>query len=60
MTHSLHGIRRGRNGADMRTAPTAGRRWRCRMSLIEQSLFGVTDKVKTAIDRLRAFEPKML
>ena len=25
--------------------------------LIEQTLFGVTDKVKTAIKRLQAFEP---
>lgn len=28
------------------------------MSLIEHSLFGTTDKVQTAIDRLRAFEQK--
>ena len=28
------------------------------MSLIEQNLFGTIDKVQTAIDRLRAFEPK--
>lgn len=28
------------------------------MSLIEQTLFGSIDKVQTAIDRLRAFEPK--
>ena len=28
------------------------------MALIEQTLFGVTDKVQIAIDRLRAFEPK--
>ena len=28
------------------------------MALIEQTLFGTVDKVATAIDRLRAFEPK--
>ena len=28
------------------------------MSLIEQNLFGTIDKVQTAIERLRAFEPK--
>lgn len=28
------------------------------MALIEQTLFGVTDKVQIAIERLRAFEPK--
>lgn len=28
------------------------------MALIEQTLFGSIDKVQTAIDRLRAFEPK--
>ena len=28
------------------------------MALIEQTLFGVTDKVQTAIERLRAFQPK--
>lgn len=28
------------------------------MPLIEQSLFGTTDKVQISIDRLRAFEPK--
>lgn len=28
------------------------------MALIEQTLFGVTDKVQIAIERLKAFEPK--
>ena len=28
------------------------------MALIEQTLFNTIDKVQTAIDRLRAFEPK--
>lgn len=28
------------------------------MSLIEQNLFGTIDKVQTAIERLRAFQPK--
>jgi len=27
------------------------------MSLHEQTLFGVTDKIQKAIDRLKAFEP---